>query len=173
MPRKGVNELIRLLNDSGDAPASVRFSDNHLHVAIEEATLTTKLIDGTYPDYAQAIPTENDRTLLGNRQEIREALDRTAILSNEVYRNVYLKMGDQRVDIHANNPLQEEAEETVAVDYSGEDLEIGFNVSYLLDALGAMNGDQVKMAFSDAKGACVLTDPADADSLFVVSPMML
>ena len=174
VPRKGVHELVRLLNDVSDqAVANLRFSPNHMSAEVANAALTTKLIDAVYPDYSQAIPNVHDKTLLGNRQEIKEALNRTSILSNEMYRDVRLLMSEGKLVIEANNPLQEEAHESVALDYQGDSLEIGFNVGYLLDALSAMQGVTVKMAFSDAKSACLLTDPGDPDTLFVVSPMML
>jgi DNA polymerase-3 subunit beta len=173
VPRKGVSELARVLADVTDEDIELRFSGSHLRVAAGHATLTTKLIDGTYPDYTRAIPGVNDKAMVGDRLLIREALNRTAILSNEMYRNVRLTLKDSTLSIHANNPLQEEAEESVSVEYEGDPLEIGFNVSYLLDALAAMQGGNVKIEFSSANGASVLTDPEDTRSLYVVSPMML
>lgn len=173
IPRKGVIELGRLIDDSGEAPVNMRFSSNHMYAGCGQASLITKLIDGTYPDYNAAIPEAGDKVVLADRQEMREALSRTAILSNEMYRNVRLLLGKNKVEMHANNPLQEEAEESLEVDYNGDDLEIGFNVSYLIDVLSAMSGQQVKLEFTDSKSAALISDPEDDESLYVISPMML
>lgn len=172
IPRKGVLELGRVV-PANDEPVELQLSANHMRVATRMVVLTTRLIDATYPEYSRAIPDGGDKTLVGDRQEIKEALSRTAILSNEMYRNVRLLLSAGKLAIQANNPLQEEAEEIVAVDYDGDELDIGFNVSYLIDALGAMEGNKVRMRFSDAGSAALLTDINDQQSRFVVSPMML
>ncbi|MCZ6503276.1 MAG: DNA polymerase III subunit beta [Gammaproteobacteria bacterium] len=173
VPRKGVSELARLLPDNSDMDVELKFSSNHMQVNCAQATLTTKLIDATYPDYTRAIPGGGGKILVGGRVQIKEALRRTAILSNEMYRNVRLTLEPGKLGMHANNPLQEEAEESVSVDYEGASLEIGFNVSYLIDVMTVMQGERVRMAFSDANSACLLTDPDDINSRYVISPMML
>ncbi|MEX2488141.1 MAG: DNA polymerase III subunit beta [Pseudomonadales bacterium] len=173
IPRKGIVELGRLISDGDDEPVALQFSDNHMQARCGQSSLITKLIDGTYPDYRGAIPDGGDKVILANRQEMREALSRTAILSNEMYRNVRLLLSENKIEMHANNPLQEEAEESLEVDYNGGDLEIGFNVSYLIEVLSAMNGQQVKMQFTDNKSAALISDPEDNKSLYVISPMML
>lgn len=173
LPRKGVQELARLLSDAPEGVVALHFSRNHMRVSVGHAVLTTKLIDGTYPDYSRAIPNGGNKIMQGNRLEIREALNRTSILSNEMYRNVRLQLSPGKLDLHANNPLQEEAEETVAIEYEGEPLEIAFNVGYLLEALSTMQGETVRIVFIDTNSACVLTDPDDPNSRCVVSPMML
>jgi DNA polymerase-3 subunit beta len=111
--------------------------------------------------------------VVADRQLLKEALSRTAILSNELYRNVKLILRCGKLDMHANNPQQEEAEEAVTVEYDGGSLEIGFNVVYLIDALSVMKGDTVKMTFSDPGSACLLEDIEDSESLYVISPMVL
>ena len=133
--------------------------------------LITKLIDATYPDYTRAIPSGGDKLVVADRQFLKEALSRTAILSNELYRNVRLIIMPDKLDMHANNPQQEEAEESLAVEYSGEKLEIGFNVSYLIEALSVMQGEKVRMTLTDATSACVLEDLDEAE--YVISPMVL
>jgi len=173
VPRKGVQELSRLLSDAPEGDVALHFSNNHMRVSLTNAVLTTKLIDSTYPDYSRAIPSGGNKIMQGNRLEIREALNRTSILSNEMYRNVRLQLSSGKLDLHANNPLQEEAEETVAIEYDGEPMEIAFNVGFLLEALSTMQGENVRIAFIDTNSACVLTDPEDPNSLYVVSPMML
>ncbi len=173
LPRKAVGELGRILSDGDDPEVELQFSSNHMRCDRAGTRLTTKLIDATYPDYNRAIPTDGDKVVHADRLELKEALSRTAILSNELYRNVRLMVAENRLDMHANNPLQEEAEETVSVEYTGEALEIGFNVSYLIEALSAMEGQQVSLSFRDASSACLLKDPDETESIFVISPMVL
>jgi DNA polymerase-3 subunit beta len=173
IPRKGVVELVRVLDvDAGEA-VTLNFTANHMQVDRGNVRLITKLIDATYPDYSRAIPTGGDKTVIADRGVLKEALSRTAILSNELYRNVRLKLCEGKLDMHANNPQQEEAEETVTVDYKGCSLEIGFNVSYLIDALAAMKGETVRMTFSDSGSAVLLQDTDELESLYVISPMVL
>ncbi len=173
IPRKGVIELARVIKDAGQSDVQLMASSNHLKVSSGGASLTTKLIDGTYPDYHRAIPEGGSKLVRIDRREVREALSRIAILSNEMYRNVKLLLSKDKLQLNANNPQQEEAEETVTVDYDGDDLEIGFNVSYLIDVLSTLQGEKVVMTLSDSNSAALITDPEDSMSRFVVSPMML
>ena len=173
VPRKAVGELARMLGSDGDAEVTLDFSSNHLRCTRGETRLTTKLIDATYPNYSRAIPEAGGKVLLADRLVLQEALSRTAILSNEIYHNVRLILEPGSLEVHANNPLQEEAEEIVAVEYQGEPLEIGFNVMYLIEALGAMEGGKVSLAFRDANSACRMEDPEEQESVFVTSPMVL
>ena len=128
LPRKGVLELSRLLQDEGEEVAVV-IGNNHIRATTEEFTFTSKLVDGKFPDYERVLPRNPDKIVLGSREELRQAFTRTAILSNEKYRGVRLQLTDANLQIMANNPEQEEAEEAVSVDYQGDSLEIGFNVS--------------------------------------------
>jgi DNA polymerase-3 subunit beta len=173
IPRKAVAELSRIMGDETDVEVSLEFTANHMVVSRAGVTLTTKLIDATYPDYSRAIPTGGDKVIIADRQALKEALSRTAILSNELYRNVRLIVQPGKLDMHANNPQQEEAEETVSVEYEGAELEIGFNVSYLIEALSVIQGEKVRLTLSDASSACLLEDLDEAESLFVISPMVL
>ena len=151
----------------------LKFSANHMSVERPGIRLTTRLIDATYPDYSRAIPTGGDKVVVADRQALKEALSRTAILSNELYRNVRLLVSPGKLEMHANNPLQEEAEETVSIEYDGPSLEIGFNVSYLIEALGVMSGEKISLTFTDASNACLLEDLTEQQSLYVISPMVL
>ncbi|MDA9679968.1 DNA polymerase III subunit beta, partial [Gammaproteobacteria bacterium] len=161
IPRKGISELVRVLDEEPGELVTLNFTANHMQVDRGSVRLITKLIDATYPEYLRAIPTGGDKVVVVDRQLLKEALSRTAILSNEVYRNVKLALGDDRLDVHANNPQQEEAEESVTVEYKGESLDIGFNVSYLIEALSAMKGETVRMTFSDSSTACLIDDTDD------------
>lgn len=173
IPRKAVAELDRVLDDDSGEPVTLNFTANHMQVDRGNVRLITKLIDATYPDYTRAIPDGGDKAVIADRQLLKEALSRTAILSNELYRNVRLMLHPGKLDMHANNPQQEEAEESVTVEYEGDSLEIGFNVSYLIDVLSAIKGNTIRMTFSDAGSACLLVDPNEAESLYVISPMVL
>ena len=136
VPRKGVLELNRLLEGEGDV--EVALGANHIRVQIEGIRLTSKLIDGRFPEYARVIPNQPKNVITADRNLLRQALQRTAILSNEKYRGVRLELSANSVVLQANNPEQEEAVETLEVEYSGDAMEIGFNVNYLLDALAAV-----------------------------------
>lgn len=171
VPRKGILELQRLLD--GSETLELTIGGNHLRVVLDDTWLTTKLIDGRFPDYGRVIPTELTNVLRSDRELLRGALQRTAILSNEKYRGVRLVLSDNALILQANNPEQEEAEENVEVEYGGDDIEIGFNVNYLLDALGAVDGETVEMGVKDANSSCLIRDPGAADMRFVVMPMRL
>jgi len=176
IPRKGVLELSRLLD--GDAPLELAIGSNHLRAANEQFTFTSKLVDGKFPDYERVIPKNADKSVIGDRAELKQAFTRTAILSNEKYRGVRLKLADDSLDITANNPEQEQAEEVVAVEYGGAELEIGFNVSYLLDVLSVLDQARVRLSLSDEASSALLEHaepPAEQEPerLYVVMPMRL
>lgn len=171
LPRKGVVELARLLDGQGNV--DVVLGTNHIRVATEAYTFTSKLVDGKFPDYERVLPKGGNKEVFGDRNELRQAFGRTAILSNEKYRGVRLLLTDGQLTIVANNPEQEEAEEQVAVDYTGDQLEIGFNVSYLQDVTGVLSSDKVKMILSDSNSSALLEEPDGGDSVYVVMPMRL
>ena len=144
MPRKGVLELQRLLG--GDGELNVQLGANHVRIELDGIRFTSKLIDGRFPEYERVIPKQSSNELKADRTVFKGALQRTAILSNEKYRGIRLVIRDSGVVLQAHNPEQEEAEEELSVEYSGEDIEIGFNVNYLLDALAAVEGDEVTLS---------------------------
>lgn len=172
VPRKGVLEIQRLLNEL-DGDVKVTIGSNHLCLESEEFTLTTKLVDGRFPDYDRVIPKDGDKVILADRVELRQALNRTAILSNEKFRGIRVNLTSGAIQLSANNPEQEEAEETVSVDYSGDDLEVGFNVSYIQDVLGVIEADKVKITLHNANSSALLEEPENDDSVYVVMPMKL
>ena len=171
VPRKGVLELQRLLGSEGKL--SFEMGTNHIRIHIGDIRFTSKLIDGRFPEYERVIPKDTSNNLTADRETLRRALQRAAILSNEKYRGIRLEIKDSGVKIQAHNPEQEEAEEEIEVQYSGEDLDIGFNVNYLLDALGAVDTEAVALGLSDANSSCVITHPDGGDSKYVVMPMRL
>ncbi|MEH6467047.1 MAG: DNA polymerase III subunit beta [Porticoccus sp.] len=172
LPRKGVIELSRLLMED-DEDIAVVIGGNHIRATTEDFTFTSKLVDGKFPDYQRVLPRAADKIVMGDRLELRQAFTRTAILSNEKYRGVRLLVSPGSLQIVANNPEQEEAEEVVSVDYEGDTLEVGFNVSYLLDVLGVLSGTKIKLSLSDPNSSALVEESDDGDSLYVVMPMRL
>jgi len=172
VPRKGVLELGRLIADA-DGEVALTLGKNHLRATVGGYTLTTKLVDGRFPDYEKVVPRDTSQTVEGDRESLRQAFHRASILSNEKFRGVRLILEPEQLTIQANNPEQEEAEEVVAVGYAGDTMEIGFNVSYLQDVLGVLEGDAVRLSLSDANSSALIEGPEDTDSVYVVMPMRL
>ncbi|MBY4676579.1 DNA polymerase III subunit beta [Marinobacterium arenosum] len=172
VPRKGILELARLLQH-GEEPVRLVIGANHIRAHVGDFIFTSKLVDGKFPDYQRVIPKNGDKEILGDRQELRQVFSRIAILSNEKYRGVRLSLTNGYLQVMANNPEQEEAEETVAVDYQGDTLEIGFNVNYLLDVLSILNSDVVRITVSDSNSSALLQGYDEEDSLYVVMPMRM
>jgi DNA polymerase-3 subunit beta len=171
LPRKGVLELQRLLDGEGDIEIAI--GSNHIGVQIGEVRFTSKLIDGKFPEYGRVIPAQPARLMVAPRDAMRAALQRTAILSNEKYRGVRLSFAPNLLTIQAHNPEQEEAEDQLEVGFAGDELEIGFNVSYLLDALAAIETETVEVGVTDANSSCLIRAPGDATVKYVVMPMRL
>ncbi|AEF19989.1 MULTISPECIES: DNA polymerase III subunit beta [Pseudomonas] len=172
VPRKGILELARLLTEQ-DGEVSIVLGQHHIRATTGEFTFTSKLVDGKFPDYERVLPRGGDKLVVADRQGLREAFSRTAILSNEKYRGIRLQLAAGLLKIQANNPEQEEAEEEIAVDYNGGSLEIGFNVSYLLDVLGVMTTEQVRLILSDSNSSALVQEADNDDSAYVVMPMRL
>jgi DNA polymerase-3 subunit beta len=172
VPRKGILELARLLQN-GEEPLKLVIGASHIRAHVGDFTFTSKLVDGKFPDYQRVIPRNGNKTVLGDRQELRKVFSRIAILSNEKYRGVRLSLTNGFLQVMANNPEQEEAEETIAIDYQGEPLEIGFNVNYLLDVLSILNTDIVRFTLSDSNSSALVQGFDEDDSLYVVMPMRM
>jgi DNA polymerase-3 subunit beta len=172
IPRKAVNELVRLLT-AGENEISISISDKHVCLQLPELKFTTKLVDGRYPDYERVIPDNPERPMQAHRDTIRKALSRTAILSNEKFGGVRLSLSENTLKLQAQNIEREEAEDEINVSYDSEPMEIGFNVSYLLDALGAMQSEEFRLLLSGPDSSGLLQAVGDENSLYVVMPMRL
>ncbi len=172
LPRKAVLELMRLLEPSDDL-VELRLGDSQFQADLDVIRLTSKLIDGRFPDYERVIPEAGDKKITANRERVRQALVRTAILSNEKFRGVRLQLADGKLRLSTHNPEHEEAEEELDVDYAGGALEIGFNVNYLLDALGAMQTEQFQMELKGADASGLIQEAGGGNSKYVVMPMRL
>jgi len=171
VPRKGVLELQRILGTEGNIELAV--GTNHVRCQIGDIRFTSKLIDGRFPEYGRVIPNSPPRTVEADRENLRQALQRTAILSNEKYRGIRLTARPDLLTLQAHNPEQEEAEDQVEVSYKGEEVEIGFNVNYLLDALSAIEGDKVEIGLTDSNSSCLIHAPGTTHTRYVVMPMRL
>ena len=171
VPRKGVLELQRLLGDEGELTLAI--GSNHIRAEVGQILFTTKLIDGRFPDYKRVIPESGEHTIEADREELRQALYRAAILSNEKYRGIRMELSDGRLKIQAHNPEQEEAEEEIEVAYGGEAMEIGFNVNYLMDSLGALDGSGASLQVNDPSSSCLIWDTETEGCRYVVMPMRL
>ncbi|MGQ0619726.1 MAG: DNA polymerase III subunit beta [Panacagrimonas sp.] len=172
LPRKSVLELNRLL-DNSDAEVRLVVGQGQVQVEIDVVRMITKTIDGRFPDYERVIPDHGDKRVVADREILRRSLARTAILSNEKFRGVRLQLSEGLLKLQTHNPEHEEAEEDIEVGYSGPELEIGFNVNYLLDALGAINGSEIVLELKNADSSGLLYQAGDPSSKYVIMPMRL
>ncbi|SEI49766.1 DNA polymerase-3 subunit beta [Allopseudospirillum japonicum] len=172
IPRKGVIELSRLLEET-ETPVTLALGRTHMRAQLNDYLFTSKLVDGKFPDYERVIPRNGQNVMQGERQALKQVFNRTAILSNEKYRGVRLILSSNHLQVLANNPEQEEAEEQVSVDYHGSALEICFNVSYLLDILNALDSEHVEIALSDSNSSALIQDAGGGAAQYVVMPMRL
>ncbi|THB71871.1 MAG: DNA polymerase III subunit beta [Gammaproteobacteria bacterium] len=172
IPRKGVIELQRLLDDS-DEGISLELSSNHIQVVIGSIRFTSKLIDGKFPDYERVIPVIGDRIVSIDKEILKKALTRAAILSNEKYRGVRFTLTENNLSIQAHNPEQEEAQEEIMINFNQAEFEVGFNVNYLLDAIGCVGEDVVELGFADANSSCLISGSEERNNRYVVMPMRL
>ncbi len=172
IPRKGVLELQGLF-EAGDGMVELELGRNHIRVRRDSVTFTSKLIDGRFPDYEAVIPIGADKEVRVGREELRFALQRAAILSNEKYRGVKLEVNPNKLRIVAHNPEQEEAVEELEVQTPVSDLSVGFNVNYLMDALAALSGEEIVLSLRDAQSSCLLRKVDSDDTRHVVMPLRL
>jgi len=172
VPRKGVIELVRLLENSEDK-AHIQVTSNHLRVTMNGIQFTSKLIDGKFPDYERVLPKDTATPLVADKDALKQSLTRASILSNEKYKGVRIVLKPDSLQALAHNPEQEEAEEELEVDYKGQDMEIGFNVTYLLDAINAIKSDQVILSTKDPDSSCLILPQEDSGCKYVVMPMRL
>jgi DNA polymerase III subunit beta len=172
VPRKGVAELLRLLPEGDDA-VHVTIGVSHMALTVGHQRLVTRLVDARYPDYERVLPRDTRASLQASRELLRQIFNRTAILSNEKFRGIRLHLEAGLLKVSAQNPELEMAEEEVEVGYEGEPLEVGFNVTYLLDALGAIDAETVTIEFTDANSSCLIRASEGSADRYVVMPMRL
>lgn len=172
IPRKGIQELSRLLSGSDDQ-VNVRIGSNNISLEFDDVKFTSKLIEGKFPDYERLLLSKPAINVFADRETLRQALVRTSILSNEKYRGIRFMVSNNKLSIQAHNPEKEEAEEEMEVEYSGDDIEIGFNVNYLLEALSVIPEDKVQISMSDQNSSCLLQQPDNNSCKYIIMPMRL
>ncbi|ATF09536.1 DNA polymerase III beta subunit [Candidatus Enterovibrio altilux] len=172
VPRKGVIELMRLLNKP-DASVTIQIGRAHIRVLVNQFVLTSKLINGRFPDYRRVLPQSSDKIMEANCDELHQAFSRAAILSNEKFRGVRLNISNGQLRISTHNLEQEKAEEFVNVHYQNNDLEIGFNVNYIIDILNTLQCDQVRFSMTDSTASTLVEDCGRDDVMHVIMPIRL
>ena len=172
LPRKAVQELVKLLSDT-DEEVSLELTPTQVKIQIQDVVLVSKVVDGKFPDYTRVIPANYQKHFLIERSILQQALQRVAILSNEKFRGVRWTLTDAQLRIACTNTEQEEAFEEIEISYAGEALDIGFNVTYLLDVLANLTSDKVTCSFGDANSSVLITISEDPDFKYVVMPMRI
>lgn len=170
VPRKAVGEIQKLV-DSAEDEVLVEVSDAKIRVSIGDVVLTSKLIDGTFPEYDRVIPRNNDKIMKVERATFSESVDRVSTVASERGRAVKMGLADGRMVLSVNNPDSGSAEEEVAVEYADEAIEIGFNSRYLLDVAGQLETDMAVFRFSDPGSPTLIVDDGNDEALYVLMPM--
>lgn len=173
VPRKAVLEISKFLDASSDDPVTFKLNASHILVQSGNFMFISKLIDGRFPDYEKVIPANLDKHVLIDRANLIDILSRAAILSNEKFRGVSLAVSNNRLKVASHNPDQEHASDEMDVEYSGDDIEIGFNVNYLMEALKACDSEKIDLGLLDPNTSCTFHAADDADTLYLIMPMRL
>ena len=171
VPRKAIQEAQRIVEDKGEAKVS--FTENQAMFKFNRVNLITKLIDGSFPDYKRVIPEDTTINITIKAETLRPALQRVSILANEKFKGVRIDIEDNKLTVSSENPEQEKGNETLDIDSTNKTLSVGFNVSYLIDAIAACDGELVNLGLNDENSSALITDPTDPESKFVVMPMRL
>jgi len=172
LPRKAVIELNRLLKDR-DSEIKVELSNSYIKVLLEHSIFTSKLIDGRFPEYQRVMPSASDKEVIADKSTLRQSLSRASILSNEKYRGIRFSIQKNLLQLQAHNPEQEEAEEEMEIDYQGEELKIGFNVGYLLDAISVIDEESVIIELKDSNSSALMYGKGNDESKYVIMPMRI
>lgn len=173
LPRKTVLELVRLLNDDDEARIDIQFASNQARFNLGELEFITKLVDGKFPDYTRVIPSGYTNDVLLDRAQLLTCLQRVAIMTSDKFKGVRLTFEKGLLRIAASNAQQEEAVEELDTDYTGGTVDVGFNVSYLIDILSNTSKEQVRISFADSNSSALVTIPGEDDFVYVVMPMRI
>lgn len=172
IPRKGILELQKLIRDK-DQKIKINMGKNHINFICDTISLTSKLIDGNFPDYQTVIPLNMEKSLTADKNLLKSSLQRAAILSNEQFKGVKLNITNNSMKIIGHNPEQEQAEEIIDIESDIEEIKTGFNVTYLIDAINAIEGDTIMFNFKDALSSCLIKQPDDNSCRLVVMPIRI
>ncbi len=172
VPRKGIVELVRLL-DQPDANVQIQIGHSNIRAVVNQFVFTSKLVDGRFPDFRRVMPKSANNVMQAPCDALKQAFARAAILSNEKFRGIRLNFSSNELVVRSKNPEQEEAEEYIDVAYDGADIEIGFNVSYLLEVLNHLKSEHVSFSMSDGTGSVLIESTEHSDAMYVVMPIRL
>lgn len=172
LPRKTVLELVKLLSDS-EEDLVIEIATGQVNFAFNEIKLISKVIDGKFPDYNRVIPQGHQNTFSVNRMQVLTAMQRASILSNEKYRGIRMVLTNNNLKLISTNTEQEEAEEELEINYTQDPLDIGFNVTYLIDVLNNVSDENINFSFADANSSCLITTAQDEHYKYVVMPMRI
>jgi DNA polymerase III subunit beta len=172
IPRKTIIELIKLLDDS-EEEITIEINAGQVNFSFGDIKLISKVIDGKFPDYHRVIPIGHQNTFTVNRVGVLTAMQRASILSNEKYRGIRMVLSNNNLKLISTNTEQEEAEEELEIDYAKDGLDIGFNVTYLIDVLNNVSDENINFSFADANSSCLITVPNDDNYKYVVMPMRI
>jgi DNA polymerase-3 subunit beta len=172
IPRKTVLELSRLLPDSDD-PVRVQMAANQVKFSFDNIELVSKLVEGKFPDYQRVLPAANTKVFAIGREDLMHALQRAAILTTDKFKGVRMVLATGSLKITSTNADQEDAQDELEIDYTGDGLDIGFNVNYLLDVLANLKNEQIRFALGDALGSALITMPDSERFKYVVMPMRI
>ena len=174
IPRKGVLEILRVLGESSAEMATISFGSSNLHVACDDLSLTTALLGGKYPDYEKVLPPRGEQVVYGQREALKDSIYRASALLNDKIKGVRLKFSSGCMQLFAYNTEKDEAEESLAVEFEGEDIELGFNSRYLLEFLASVSTQMVKMTFTGPNGSVLLEEVGDdSGGVCVLMPMRI
>ena len=172
IPRKTVTELKRLLPDT-DAPVTIEFAPKRARFTFDTIEISTKLLEGKYPDYERVIPTNNNKTFLIDREELLGALHRTAVFASDKFKGVRWLLSPGLLSIQSSNSEQEEGNDDLVIDYQDEPIDIGFNVNFLSDVLSNLKTDKIKVSLSGPQGSALISMPDNDSFKYVLMPMRL
>ena len=173
VPRKAVQEIIKFVNSDSDEKLQIKINNSHISITSNNYHFISKLIDGRYPEYQKVIPNNLDKTILIDKAHFSEVLTRTAILSNEKFRGISVAFKQNLLVVTSRNPDHEEAKDEMAIDYQGEEIEIGFNVNYLLEAIRQCTTEKIVFHFKGASTSGVLKEEGNEDKLYLIMPMRI
>lgn len=171
IPRKGVLELLRLLENSEDQ-VLISLNNNFISIKGDDFSLTSKLISGKFPNYSKIIPKKGDKAIILNRELLKQTLVRVGILSNEVFRSARFQLRPEMLRLTANNPEHEEAIEELPIAYQGENLDTIFNINYIIDILNSCNSENIQFSLKDSESGAIIEEVAEnSNSLYVLMPI--
>ena len=173
VPRKAVSEINRFLDGNNEVELTIEISKNHLKLSKDETVLITKLIDGKFPEFKGVLETDLNIKFTSNRAQFIETMNRAAVLTTDRFKGVKIALEPGVMRIIANNPEQEEAVEELEVDYSGDSIETGYNISYLIEAARVVNNENIELNLQGNDGICIIKQPEDPRSTWLVMPMRI